>query len=210
MTRPGIYFGYRTALQILRATGVDELRAKGRAGALPSRSPSVQEVAEAVMLLERVHPGLRIERPAHILVGGSSRCRSTEACRPHRCSMPLSSGSFYSLGSGLFAAAPPLAYVHMATQVRDRIALLELGYELAERIGRNEPLLRRPIRCRRSRPFALSASTPNATRPSTGRERSWKSSATSLTDRLRREKRSKRSFWGCRINTVAPAWACRA
>lgn len=97
---------------------------------LPSRSPSVQEVAEAVKLLERTHPGLCIERPAHILVG-SSRCRSTEACLPHRCSVPLSSGSFYRLSPGLFVATPPLAYVHMATQVRDKIALLELGYELA-------------------------------------------------------------------------------
>lgn len=131
MTRPGIYFSHQTALQIIREIGIDKLvRLRGQTSTLPSQSPSTEEVANAIAQLECAYPHLHIERPAHILVGSSSRCRFSATCQPHRCAIPLSYGSFYKIERGIYVASPPLAFIQMTSQTKDKISLIELGYEL--------------------------------------------------------------------------------
>ena len=126
-----VYFGYDTALQLLRRAGVHTLApAKGNARTLPDRAPGIGKVEATLERLESTYPGLRIERPAHILIGSSSRCRTSSAFKLHVCTPNLWGTSFYQVGDGVFVSAPALAFVHRATQERSMIPLLELGYEL--------------------------------------------------------------------------------
>ena len=128
---PRIYFGYGTALQIARMVDIRTLSsAKGKARMLPDRAPGGHRIEVAIERLESMYPELTIERPAHILVGGSSRCRASSTCMPHSCTVCLAGTSFYQLDEDVCISIPPLAFIHKATQVKDPIALLELGYEL--------------------------------------------------------------------------------
>ncbi|MBX9035297.1 endonuclease domain-containing protein [Gordonibacter massiliensis (ex Traore et al. 2017)] len=128
---PHIFFGYETAFRILRRVPPAALLpARGKACALPDRAPSAGEIEAAVGRLETAYPGLVVEGPWHVLVGGAVQRRASQACRWHACTASLSGMSFYQLEGGIFVSAPTLAFVHEATREASAVALLELGYEL--------------------------------------------------------------------------------
>ena len=64
-----IVFGYITALQMLRMAQPCEL-ASVRSGkpSIPERAPRTKELSLALERIEGDHPGLRFERPSHVLV----------------------------------------------------------------------------------------------------------------------------------------------
>lgn len=126
-----VYFGGRTALQIMRMANPRDLApAIGAARALPDRPPRKRQIEDTIRCAESAYPGLSIERPVHVLVGSSSRCGSSIACSQHVCSSRLAGTSFYRFGSGAYISTPALAFVHEALWGDDMISLLELGYEL--------------------------------------------------------------------------------
>ncbi|RDB60441.1 DUF559 domain-containing protein [Gordonibacter sp. 28C] len=128
---PRIFFGYETALRILRQVQPAALLpVKGRSCVLPDCAPSADEVEAAVGRLEAAYPGLAIEGPWHVLVGGAVRHRASRTCRWHACTASLLGASFYQLEDGVFASVPALAFAHEATREKSAVALLELGYEL--------------------------------------------------------------------------------
>lgn len=131
-----IYFGYRTALQILRAARPDGLApATGQAREIPDYAPGKDQVEAAIARVEALYSNVSIEQPVHILVGGASRCRVSATCIPHMCATKLSGKSFYKLDGGIYVSTPALAFVHMAGQEKTLVSLMELGYELCGSYG---------------------------------------------------------------------------
>ena len=123
--------GYKTALAILRLAAPRTLPpVAGKARVLPGRAPARGEVEAAIGHLEAAYPDLRLERPAHVLVGGTALGRPSKAAKAHSLTVPLSGASFYRLGDGVFACMPALAFVQEAARGKSLVALLELGYEL--------------------------------------------------------------------------------
>ncbi|WP_180326743.1 DUF559 domain-containing protein [Raoultibacter phocaeensis] len=126
-----IYFGYKTALQILRTVDVRTLApARIATQSLPDRGLCKRQIENAIGGTESAYPGLSIERPAHVLVGSSSRCRASSAYKLHVCTSRLAGTSFYRLENDVCISAPALAFIHQAAQRNDLIFLLQLGYEL--------------------------------------------------------------------------------
>ena len=129
--RAPIIFGHKTALAILRSAAPRTLPpVAGRARVLPSRAPARGEVEAAIEHLEASYPDLRLERPAHVLVGSAALGRPSKAVKSHSLTVPLSGTSFYRLGDGVFACVPALAFVQEAARGKSLVAMLELGYEL--------------------------------------------------------------------------------
>ena len=129
--RAPIVFGHKTALAILRSAAPRTLPpVAGKARVLPSRAPARGEVEAAIEHLEASYPDLRLERPAHVLVGSAALGRPSKAVKSHLLTVPLSGTSFYRLGDGVFACVPALAFVQEAARGKSLVAMLELGYEL--------------------------------------------------------------------------------
>lgn len=129
--RPQVFFGGKTALQIAREVGTGAVASKKSAvRRVPDRVPTRSEVDEAVACIEAAYPDLRIERPAHVLVGSAMRGRATDSFKAHTCSEQLSGGSFFSAGQGILVSVPALSFARLAIGSKDMIALLELGYEI--------------------------------------------------------------------------------
>ena len=130
-TRPPVFFGGVTALQIARAASV---RGRGFPEAsmrsLPAQAPTHDEISAAIDLVESLLPGLHLDRPVHVLVGGTARVRSSAMCVSHSCNAQLPRRSFLKLAPGVYASKPELAFVQVAGLEKDRIKLLLLGYEL--------------------------------------------------------------------------------
>ena len=97
---------------------------------LPAQAPLREEVLAAIDLAEGELQGLRIERPAHILVGSTQHCWKNDDYVSHACSATLSKGSFRRLGPGVYACAPALVFALAGGQKTSDVALLELAYEL--------------------------------------------------------------------------------
>ena len=115
----------------MRATGIRTLApARGKSRVLPDRALGKDHVENAIARMESAYPGLVIERPAHVLIGSASRCRTSGTFKPHVCTSRLAGTSFYHLDGGVYFSVPALAFLHEATQANDMISLLELGYEL--------------------------------------------------------------------------------
>lgn len=131
MSAPVICFGHRTALQILRTTAPGA-RPFLRAGAqtVPTQAPNECDLEHAVELLEEAFPGIRIERPAHIMVADVAGRRRTDAYKAHVCSTPLHGRSLHRLCKGVLVSSAPFAFVQGADQEKSKIALLELAFEL--------------------------------------------------------------------------------
>lgn len=126
-----IYFGGRTALQLLRAVDARTLApASGKERTLSVRVPEKSYVENAIARMESAYPELVIEKPVHILVGSSSRCRKTNTCKPYVCTSRLAGTSFYRLDGVIYVSAPALAFIHEAARLSEMVSLLELGYEL--------------------------------------------------------------------------------
>ena len=129
--RAPIIFGHKTALAILRSAAPRTLPpVAGRARVLPGRAPARGEVEAAIGHLEAAYPDLRLERPAHVLVGSTALGRPSKAAKAHSLTVPLSGASFYRLGDGVFACMPALSFVQEAARGKSLVAILELGYEL--------------------------------------------------------------------------------
>ena len=128
--RAPIIFGHKTALAILRSAPRTLPPVAGKARVLPSRAPARGEVEAAIEHLEASYPDLRLERPAHVLVGSAALGRPSKAVKSHSLTVPLSGTSFYRLGDGVFACVPALAFVQEAARGKSLVAILELGYEL--------------------------------------------------------------------------------
>lgn len=130
IAQPTVCFGYRTALQILRAARPGELvPVKGGAPKLPDHAPKGELVGWALRRLGEGHPGLRFEEPVHLLVG-TSNCRVGRACHPHVCKRALPASALLRLGKGVLVCSPELALVQEARRLRSEAALLELAWEL--------------------------------------------------------------------------------
>ena len=56
--------------------------------------------------------------------------RAGELCVPHVCTRGFSRSSFFRLGDDVFFSKPELAFIQMATRIRNEVSLLELGWEL--------------------------------------------------------------------------------
>ena len=94
--RAPIIFGHKTALAILRSAAPRTLPpVAGKARVLPSRAPARGEVEAAIEHLEASYPDLRLERPAHVLVGSAALGRPSKAVKSHSLTVPLSGTSFY-------------------------------------------------------------------------------------------------------------------
>ena len=80
--RAPIVFGHKTALAILRSAAPRTLPpVAGKARVLPSRAPARGEVEAAIEHLEASYPDLRLERPAHVLVGSAALGRPSKAVK---------------------------------------------------------------------------------------------------------------------------------
>lgn len=131
MERMQVCFGYRTAFQILREIDAEKLGwANGGTRGLPARAPSMADLEEVIRRIESEHPCLSIERPAHILLGTSSRCRVSSQRTPHVCTTELRGRSILRLSDTVGVCGAPFSYVQMAPQAEDIADLLELGYEV--------------------------------------------------------------------------------
>lgn len=131
MERMQVCFGYRTAFQILRAVDAEKLGwTNGGTRGIPARAPSVADLEGIVSRIESHHPGLSIERPAHILLGTASRCRATSRRVPHVCTREVRGRSIRRLSDAVGVCGAPFAYVQTALLAKDEIDLLELGYEV--------------------------------------------------------------------------------
>lgn len=129
-SQPSICFGYRTALQIMRAAMPGEFSsAKGKAFTLPDHAPKADELRSALDRLEAGRSILRFDKPVHVLVG-TSNFSVRGACRPHACSAGLSGSSFLRGAEGLWVAKPELALVQEAARLKYEVELLELVWEL--------------------------------------------------------------------------------
>ena len=96
---------------------------------IPERAPRTKELSLALERIEGDHPGLRFERPSHVLVS-TPNGRAGELCVPHVCTRGFSRSSFFRLGDDVFFSKPELAFIQMATRIRNEVSLLELGWEL--------------------------------------------------------------------------------
>lgn len=125
-----IVFGYITALQMLRTARPGEL-VSVRSGkpSIPERAPRAKELSSTLGRIEDAHPGLRFERPSHVLVS-TPNSRASKLFVPHVCTRHLSHASFSQLDDGVFFSRPELAFIQAATQIRSEVSLLELGWEL--------------------------------------------------------------------------------
>lgn len=128
-----ICFSHDTALRIARRRGTDRLRAKPstrRGTTPPGNAPGAHNADRTARSLERAYPGLVLPRPLHILIAGDEYSRSAEPCVVHHCSKTFSAGSLLQLGGRTALCRPELAFIQMASVLRNDIALLELGFEL--------------------------------------------------------------------------------
>ena len=131
MKRAAVCFGGKSALEILRVVGTGGLVApKGKGRVLPDRVPHAAELRALVEEVEAACPGLRLERPVHVVARSVANCRGTQLAKPRACTRPLSGGSLLRLGDHVLVCSPGLAFVQMAAREKDRISLLELGWEL--------------------------------------------------------------------------------
>ena len=151
--RVSVFFDGFSALQILRAAQAANVPlGKSRLRRAPTRAPSLREVAVAIDEVESLFPGLRLRRPAHILLAGAARCRPSELCRSSACSLELSEGSFLCVCAGVYVASPELCYLREAACGASEPALLELGFELCgryqtQRTGALPSYQARPLTC---------------------------------------------------------------
>lgn len=131
MKRIQVCFGYQTALQILRVVSPDALSwvRKGMHD-IPTGAPGKDEIATLLERMELTHSTLKISRPAHVLIKTTARRRGHEECKPHVSTKEYSPQSFYRLDGGALVSGPALAFIQMASQAKNMISLLELGYEL--------------------------------------------------------------------------------
>lgn len=130
MSRPSICLGYKSALEVARAVKPDDLTmAKGGGRMLPDSAPSSTELRSVLERLEANHPGLHLERPVHLVVHNVSNYRGTELGKFHACTKAFSGKSLLRLNDVL-VSTPELALVQAATQEKNLVALLELGWEL--------------------------------------------------------------------------------
>lgn len=127
----GIYFGYKTALQIVRAArGRPLAKLSGARHAVPERALGKSRIEEAIRRVESAYLDVPLERPAHVLVGSPSRCRASGEYALHVCTSRFKGDSFLRLGDGICASAPALAFIQEAARCEDEISLIELGFEL--------------------------------------------------------------------------------
>lgn len=125
-----ICFGHATALHILRVAQQHELTAPNTVQrVLPERAPSARDLGRRLEQLESAHPGLSLEKPVHVLVGNSN-CRASSVCKPHVCTKALAKDSLLRLDDETFLTPAEISFIHMAAQGKDRISLLELGWEI--------------------------------------------------------------------------------
>lgn len=125
-----IFFGYKTALQILRAAKPCELEPIRRSvPRFPERPLRSRDLRATLERIEATHPGLRFEKPVHVLVC-TSNYRSGALCVPHRCARDLPRSSFARLSDGVSCSKAELSFVQEAARMRSEVSLLELGWEL--------------------------------------------------------------------------------
>ena len=126
-----VCFSHRTAFQMLRMIDACEFdEARGAAQRLPGRAPSRGDLESVIGRIEGDHPGLSVDRPAHILLGTPSRCRSTAHRVPHVLTQQMKGMSVLRLPDGIGICSAPLACVQAAPSARGKIDLLELAYEV--------------------------------------------------------------------------------
>ena len=202
-----IVFGYITALQMLRMAQPCEL-ASVRSGkpSIPERAPRTKELSSALERIEGDHPGLRFERPSHVLVS-TPNGRAGELCVPHVCARGFSRSSFFRLGDDVFFSKPELAFIQMATRIRNEVSLLELGGVV--RVVSDEAYWRFGwIRCRaadkRSGFARLRSVQQLARRCAEGRAPSFHFS---WTGPHRRARRNSRLSWDSVLSAEVTAWA---
>ena len=130
MSRPSICLGYKSALEVARVVKPGGLTvAKGGGRMLPDSAPSSTKLRSVLERLEANHPGLHLERPVHLVVRKVSNYRGTELGKFHACTKAFSGKSLLRLDDVL-VSTPELALVQAATQEKNLVALLELGWEL--------------------------------------------------------------------------------
>lgn len=126
-----VYFGYETALAILRSVDHRALSpAKGKWRSLPTRAPGKHRAEAAIGHLESTYPNLSVSRPLHVLVNNRSKGRTSDGCEPHMCSSDLAGTSFYRLAYDIYTSSPALSFIQKASLEKDTVSLLELGYEM--------------------------------------------------------------------------------
>lgn len=123
-------FASMTALQMCRMARPHELvPVRSGAPSFPDRVPKAKELCSTLGRIEETHPGLKFAQPVHMLVR-KPNFRANALCTPHVCTRGLVRSSFFRLDDDVFFSRPELAFVHAATQTRDEVALLELGWEM--------------------------------------------------------------------------------
>ena len=126
-----VFFGGMTALQIARAARIGRRRLpEASMRSLPESAPKRGDVLAAIARAESLLPGLHLDRPVHVAVGGSARVRGSELCVANTCTARLPGHSFLNLGQKVYASVPELAFVQVAATEKDLVKLLLLGYEL--------------------------------------------------------------------------------
>lgn len=130
MSRPTVYFGFETALRILRAVDPGKLvKAKGAARMLPERPPGKRDVEGALEQIASLCPGAELGKRVHVLVGGTAACRPSSLFQAHSCTSKLVGTCFYRLTEDVCACTPPLALAHLAPHQKTLASLLELLWE---------------------------------------------------------------------------------
>lgn len=126
-----VVFGGLTALQIVRIARLHAVDFPvAEMTSLPVRAPFCSDVLAAIERIEARFPGFRLDRPVHVLVGGSARLRASKLCVSHTCKLQLSGPSFLDVGEGVFVSAPGLAFVQVGALEESQVELLQLGFEV--------------------------------------------------------------------------------
>ncbi|MEA5020295.1 MAG: DUF559 domain-containing protein [Gordonibacter sp.] len=125
-----LFFSHTTALRILRTAYLEKSDVV-RSGilTLPDQAPGRSDYLESLRRLRLLHPGIKIDEPAHVLVKNDSRRRLSSYCKEHVCSAPLSGAIFYRLSENAYVSIPALAFVNLASTL-NHLSLLEFAYEL--------------------------------------------------------------------------------
>lgn len=154
-----VYFGGKTALQIMRMANPRDLApAIGAARALPDRPPRKRQIEDAIRRAESAYPGLSIERPAN---ASWSAARREAARRPRAnstCARLILRARRFTASAAVPTSAPRLSPLFMRRcGATTRLPFLSLDTNYAGRTKASERELRRAIRWSPSHRFGRCA-----------------------------------------------------
>ncbi len=129
--KQNICFGYTTALEILRNVHIPKKSPTYREKfEIPKRAPHKEEVLSTVRQIEAAYPAVHIKKPLHVIVRNPGQSRTSLTCKVHSSQESLICNSLQRLQNSVFVSTAPLAFTQIAANAKNKLALIQLGYEI--------------------------------------------------------------------------------